>query len=78
MLIDCDTCAVRDLQCGDCVVPVLLGAAPGGREVDDGEQQALAVLAESGLVPRLRLVPLRAPTAGGAPWPDAAPERGVS
>ena len=25
MLIDCDSCAVRDLQCGDCVVTVLLG-----------------------------------------------------
>ena len=61
MLIDCDGCAVRDLACGDCVVTVLLGAPPGGLEVDDGERQALDVLADSGLVPRLQLVPLGLP-----------------
>ena len=61
MLIDCDGCAVRDLACGDCVVTVLLGAPPGPVEVDDGERQALEVLADSGLVPRLRLVPLGMP-----------------
>ncbi len=61
MLIDCDGCAVRDLACGDCVVTVLLGAPPGGVEVDDSERRALDVLADSGLVPRLRLVPLVMP-----------------
>lgn len=61
MLIDCDGCAVRDLACGDCVVTVLLGAPPGGLEVDEGERQALAVLADSGLVPHLQLVPLGLP-----------------
>ena len=61
MLIDCDGCAVRDLACGDCVVTVLLGAPPGGVEVDEGEQRALSVLADSGLVPRLRLVPIGLP-----------------
>jgi hypothetical protein len=59
VLIDCDTCAVRDLRCGDCVVTVLLG--PPGHEVDAGEREALDVLAESGLVPRLQLVPLGLP-----------------
>ena len=58
MLIDCDDCAMRDLACGDCVVTVLLGAPAGGAEVDEGERRALEVLADSGLVPRLRLVPL--------------------
>ncbi len=55
MVIDCDTCAVRGLACHDCVVTVLLGPPP---ELcfDDEEQRALAVLAESGLVPRLRMV----------------------
>jgi hypothetical protein len=63
MLIDCDTCAVRDLACGDCVVTVLLGAPPAnvgdgpGMELDGAEQAAIAVLAGSGLVPPLRLVP---------------------
>lgn len=61
MLIDCDGCAVRDLACGDCVVTVLLGAPPGGVEVDDSERRALDVLADSGLVPRLQLVPLGLP-----------------
>ncbi|HWG93551.1 MAG TPA: hypothetical protein VNU66_04920 [Mycobacteriales bacterium] len=68
MLIDCDGCAVRELQCGDCVVTVLLGGPPGAErpaagvvEVDDGARQALDVLADSGLVPRLRLVPREVP-----------------
>ena len=60
MRIDCDTCAVRDVQCGDCVMTVLLGA-PGVYDVDPGEQQALTVLADQGLVPHLRLVPLNIP-----------------
>ncbi len=60
MLIDCDTCAVRDLSCDDCVVTVLLGL-PGAVEVDRGEQRALDVLADGGLVPRLRMVPLGPP-----------------
>ena len=68
MLIDCDGCAMRDLACGDCVVTVLLGAPPGPLEVGEGERQALDVLADSGLVPRLRLVPLGPPA-------DAAPRR---
>lgn len=55
MLIDCDTCEVRGLACDDCVVTALLGA-PAPVEVDDGEQEALRVLADTGMVPPLRLV----------------------
>jgi hypothetical protein len=62
MLIDCDTCAVRDLRCGECVMTVLLGR-PGVYEVNPGEQAALAALADSGLVPPLRLVPHGVPEA---------------
>ena len=61
MLIDCDGCAMRDLACGDCVVTVLLGAPPGAVEMDESEARALDVLADSGLVPRLQLVPLGPP-----------------
>jgi hypothetical protein len=61
VLIDCDGCAMRDLACDDCVVTVLLGSPPGAVEVDEGERRALDVLAESGLVPRLQLVPLGPP-----------------
>lgn len=53
--IDCDTCLVRGLSCHDCVVTVLLGPPPE-LSFDSEEQQALAVLAESGLVPPLRMV----------------------
>ena len=57
MLIDCDRCTVRGLACGDCVVTVLLGSTPEGVEWDETERAALGVLADSGLVPPLRLVP---------------------
>jgi hypothetical protein len=100
LLIDCETCQVRDLACEDCVVSVLLGPtrwadepdreaagvalagplgagppsakrlsathptpatptdAPGESiSLDAAERTALAVLAASGLVPPLRLVP---------------------
>jgi len=56
MLIDCDGCAVRGLACSDCVVTVLLGTPPDGLRLDATERRALAVLADSGLVPPLRLV----------------------
>jgi hypothetical protein len=63
MHIDCDTCEVRGHACTDCVVTFLLGSTPqaevGGRsafDLDPEEQVALGVLADSGLVPPLRLV----------------------
>ena len=62
--IDCETCVVRGPACGDCVVTVLLGPPPE-LSFDDDERRALNVLAESGLVPPLRMV---APVSG----PDVA------
>jgi hypothetical protein len=61
MVIDCESCAVRFSACGDCVVGVLLGVPPGAPTVslDAPERHALEVLAEQGLVPRLRLVATR-------------------
>jgi hypothetical protein len=56
MLIDCDGCVVRGAPCGDWVVSVLLGAPPGGVEIDEAERRALSVLAEAGMVPQLRLI----------------------
>ena len=55
MVIDCDTCEVRGPACADCVVSVLLGPPPE-LELDVTERNALNVLADSGLVPPLRLV----------------------
>ena len=66
MHIDCDTCEVRGRDCGDCVVTFLLGSAPEGVVLDADERAALGVLADSGLVPPLRLlVPLGHPKSGG-------------
>lgn len=85
MIIDCDACAVRGPACSDCLVSVLLGGPPvqgeapargGGPvpvELDGAERAALAVLAGSGLVPPLRLVPVERPT----PPPDR-PDEGAA
>jgi len=56
VVIDCEGCTAKGPACGDCVVTVLLGAPPDGVKLDDTERRALAVLAEGGLVPPLRLV----------------------
>jgi hypothetical protein len=55
--VDCDTCIARGPTCGDCVVSVLLGAPSSGLDLDPDERAALAVLADGGLVPPLRLIP---------------------
>lgn len=56
MLIDCDVCAMKNTSaCDDCVVSVLLQIGPV--ELSDDEVTALDNLAETGLVPKLRLVP---------------------
>lgn len=53
-LVDCDQCSARGAGCRDCVVSVLLGV-PEGLELDDCEREALATLADGGLLPPLRL-----------------------
>jgi hypothetical protein len=67
MIIDCDSCQVRGLACHDCVVAVLIGPPADliGESPEPGaavetvwtadERRALAVLAQAGLVPPLRL-----------------------
>ena len=55
VVIDCDDCAVRGYGCQECVVSVLLGV-PETLLAD--ERAALAVVADAGLAPRLRLVPI--------------------
>jgi len=56
LVIDCDDCAVRGPACRDCVVSVLMGVP---NELLEDERAALDVLAEAGMAPRLRLVPIR-------------------
>jgi hypothetical protein len=55
MIIDCDDCAVRGAACKDCVVSFLIGTPASLR---DDECAALEALADAGLAPRLRLVPI--------------------
>lgn len=66
MVVDCDGCVMRDLACGECVVSFLLGPPTG---LGSAEQAALAVLAQGGLVPPLRMAPV-AP--GGRPGAASA------
>jgi hypothetical protein len=56
VVIDCDDCAARGPGCRDCVVSVLLGVP---QTLLQDERAALEVLADVGLAPRLRLVPIR-------------------
>lgn len=76
--VDCDTCVARGPACSDCVVNVLLGAPTSGLEelvLDRDERAALAALADSGLVPPLRLIPRAAAARSVAPplpWQDYA------
>ncbi len=72
MIVDCGDCSVRGDACSDCVVSVLLGvpAVPSSRDagpvgglaharrlrLEQDEQEAMRVLADGGLIPRLRLV----------------------
>jgi len=58
MLIDCDSCEMRDIACDDCVINVLLGAPPEVELADD-TAAALRHLADGGLVPPLRHRPHR-------------------
>ena len=62
--IDCDNCAVRGPGCCDCVVSVLLGVP---ETLLDDERRALEVLADVGLAPRLRLVPIHRHAIPGSP-----------
>jgi hypothetical protein len=64
VVIDCDDCAARGPGCQDCVISVLLGVP---ETLLHDERAALEVLAEVGLAPKLRLVPLhRHPGSGVA------------
>ena len=72
MIIDCDRCAIRGTGCADCVITVLLDAPPRV-EFDEPELRALDTLAEAGLVPHLRLIPVL-PAASGGDVPSATSE----
>jgi len=54
LTVECRTCPVRELHCGDCMVPVLLDlTAPSVRldnALDPEERAAVTRLVEAGLV----------------------------
>ena len=56
MKLDCGSCTQREIGCADCVVTLLMSLPAENPELNADEQAALAVLADSGLVPPLRLV----------------------
>ncbi|MBC7551290.1 MAG: hypothetical protein H7269_10440 [Cellulomonas sp.] len=67
MMIDCEGCAVRGAACAGCVMTfltievrstgVVRRATASAVDLDDAERAAIDVLASSGLVPPLRLLP---------------------
>ena len=50
MIIDCQTCPVRDLHCDDCMVPALLAPETGELGLDAAERAAVTRFVEAGLV----------------------------
>jgi hypothetical protein len=56
MVIDCESCIMRDTDaCADCVVTFVIGTEPAGAlVVDAAEFRALRLLGQAGLVPQLR------------------------
>ncbi|WP_353081828.1 hypothetical protein [Tessaracoccus lapidicaptus] len=78
--VDCTTCSARGAGCADCVISLLLGA-PDDVGLEDEERSALAVLADAGLVPPLRLAgaagsPGDTPSAARHAGPTGGPARG--
>ena len=59
-VIDCSVCQAGPEDCGDCLMACLAAPASGSGSgpvvFSQAERDALAVMAEAGLVPRLRLV----------------------
>ena len=57
MIIDCADCTMQGTEaCEDCVVTSLLHHIAGPLEIDRDQAEALEVLAEHGLIPRLQMV----------------------
>lgn len=55
MKIDCNSCTQRPIACGDCVVSLFLSLPSQDGELLESESQAFSVLADVGLVPKLRM-----------------------
>lgn len=60
MIIDCQTCPVRDTHCADCMVPALLAAQPADLPLDAVERAAVGRFLAAGLVAPQEAAGLRA------------------
>ena len=67
-MIDCDTCRMRDIACGDCVISLLVGAPEDSLDLRADEAAAFGSLAAGGLAPPLRLVSTRRPDPPDIRW----------
>jgi hypothetical protein len=50
VIIDCQTCPVRDVHCSDCMVTALLAPASAELPLDGPERAAVTRFVEAGLV----------------------------
>ena len=50
MIVDCDSCPVRQTHCADCVVTALMSPSAAELPLDPRERKALSVLVDAGLV----------------------------
>ena len=80
MTVECRTCPVRELHCGDCMVPVLLDlTAPSLRlehALDPQERAVVTRLVEAGLVAPETAARARAVVPASGARDDAAREGG--
>lgn len=76
MTVECRTCPVRELQCGDCMVPVLLDLTAPALRLDhalDAEERAVVTrLVQAGLVDAETASRARASLESAAARSDAA------
>ncbi len=78
MLIDCDSCRVRDVGCSDCVISLLLSTPDISHDLVPAEAAAFTALAGAGIVPPLRLVSSLASHRRRRDGPDAGRSRRAS
>lgn len=54
-MIDCEECMLEGSSaCADCLVSFVLGREEGPLDVDPDEHRVVRLLADAGIVPRLR------------------------
>jgi len=50
VIIDCQTCPVRDLHCDECIVPAMLAPLDAAIPLDRAERAAVSRFVSAGLV----------------------------